>query len=298
MATDERLADWVDGISLNLLGLEELEEPNGFRLDFSPASLNALEKQLLDYFGEPAELGDPARRAIADGAAGYLGEMLLRAAGGEWGWSAEEPVVRAGRELGLRECFPRRVVARAVREQTERVFTDVFAEWEQAAERLRAVDPRWTPGKKPTPGVDPFEMAESDARYIESWVAERRNAFERWRTTFGAGAVWDFGPESLDSLEDVLAQRVPSSHDLYTPEQRDLVEGAVWYFGEAVRRIRGGVWVYRSEDPEIDNVYAGDPYVQQAGSDGDIVMPILPIDEFVATGRRGTLRARYVRAGG
>ncbi|WP_328394210.1 hypothetical protein [Nocardia sp. NBC_00416] len=297
--TDQRLTDWVDGISLNLLGLEELEEQGGFRLDFSAGSLGALEARLLEYFGEPEEIDDPARRDLADGAAGYLGEVLLRLAGGEWGWRGSEPVVHADNALGLGEAYPRRTVGRAIGERTERVFATVFSEWEQAVTRVRAADPMWAPSKKHTPGVDPFEMTESDARHIDTWVSGRRAGFGRWRATFGTGSDWDFGPASLDALEGLLARYTPTSRDLYAPEHRELVDGAVWYFGETVRRIRGGVWVYRSEDPAApDNVYAGDPYVQQAGRDGDIVMPILAIDEFVATGRRGTLRARHSRSSG
>jgi hypothetical protein len=298
MAANERLTDWVDGISLNLLELEALEEPGGFRLDFSSGSLQELEGRLLESFDDPEEINDPDRRDLADGVAGYLGEMLLRLAGGAWRWRGDEPVVRADKALGLPDLYPRRLVTQAIQDQSEQVFAGAYAEWEQVVARHRAVDPGWTPKKTRTPGVDPFEMTEADAAYITAWVAERKATFERWKTAFGAGTDWDFGPASLDALERLLGGVTPTVQELYAPEHRGFVEGAVWYFGEALRRIKGGAWVFRTQDPQVPNAYAGDPYVQQSGQGGEAVMPIVVIRAFVRTGQRGALRVRYARCGG
>jgi hypothetical protein len=298
VAANERLAEWVDGISINLLGLEALEEPGQFELDFSSGSLPELEGRLVERFGAPEDLDDPDRRHLAEGAAGYVGEMLLRLAGGGWAWRRDEPAVRADKALGLGEVYPLRLVAQAVDERDERVFAGVYAAWEQAVARHRAADPAWRPKKKPTPGVDPFQMTEADAARVAGWVAERKAAFDRWRAAYGTGTDWDFGRGSLDVLERLLADRAPTVEALYAPEHRDFVEGAVWYLGETVRRIKGGTWVYRTQDPDVPNIYAGDPYVQQAGRDGEAVIPIVVIRGFVRAGQPGTLGAWYDRCGG
>jgi hypothetical protein len=292
------LDDWVDGISLNLLSLEELEGEDGFRADFTGASLRGLEQALLSHFGEPGDIDDPEGQDLADGAAGYLGEVLLRLAGGTWGWRGGEPFVRADKALDLPPVFPLRLIAQAIGEQTDHEFTDVYASWEQAVGRHRAAKPRWAPKKKRTPGVDPFEMSPTDAAYIAEWETKCRAAFARWTETYGASAVWDFGPDSLDVLESLLARITPTPQDLSSPAHHDFVDGAVWYFGEAIRRIKGGAWVYRTQDLAAPNAYAGDPYVQQAGQDGQLVMPIVILDDFVRSHEPGTLRARHARCAG
>jgi hypothetical protein len=204
-----------------------------------------------------------------------------------------EPFVRADKALGLSPVFPLRLVTQAVREQTEREFSDVCAEWEKAVARHRAANPQWVPKKKRTPGVDPFEADPADAAHIAAWDAGRRDAFAAWRETYGAGATWDFGPASLDVLENLLARITPTTQDLRDLAHRDFVEGAVWYFGEAIRRIRGGAWGYRTQDAAVPNAYAGDPYVQQAGEDDELVMPIVVLGDFVRNRVAGTLREEY-----
>jgi hypothetical protein len=169
----------------------------------------------------------------------------------------------------------------------------VCAEWEKAVAWHRAANPQWVPKKRRTPGVDPFEADPADAAHIAAWDAGRRDAFAAWRETYGAGATWDFGPASLDVLENLLARITPTTQDLRDLAHRDFVEGAVWYFGEAIRRIRGGAWGYRTQDAAVPNAYAGDPYVQQAGEDDELVMPIVVLGDFVRNRVAGTLREEY-----
>jgi hypothetical protein len=283
------LDDWVDGISLNLLVLEALEGEEGFRLDFTGPSLERLERALVARFGPPDELAD-----LVDGAAGYVGEVLLRVAGGGWGWRDDEPSADADEALDLTPVFARRLIVQAIAARTGHEFSDVYVTWEDAVARHRAANPGWAPTKKHTPGVDPFEMSPQDAAHIARWDAERRAAFSRWSETYRGD--WDFGPASLDALEGLLARVTPAADDLRDPANQDFVEGAVWYFGEVIRRIRGGTWAYRTPDPEFPNIYAGQPYVHQAGQDAELVVPMVVLRKFL---RGGTaLRDRYRRCGG
>lgn len=292
------LGDWVHRIGLNLLALDELEDEDGFEPDFTGASLEGLELALLAHVSEPDDTYDPGHRRLIDGAAGYLGEVLLRQTGGAWGWRGGEPLVRADKALALPPAFPLQLIARAIQERTEHEFADVYAVWQAAVARHQVDNPRWTPTKTRTPGVDPFEMSPADAAHIAAWVAERRGAFSQWARTYGADVAWDFRPASLDALENLLARITPTTGELRDPGHRDFVEGAVWYFGEVVRRIRGGTWGYRTQDPTAPNAYAGDPYVQQAGEDDDFVMPIVMISDFVRNRVAGTLREEYERCAG
>jgi hypothetical protein len=279
------LDDWIDGISLNLLVLEALDGEQGFRLDFTGPSLERLERALM---------ARDANSELLDGAAGYVGETLLRLAGGGWGWRDGEPYAEADKVLELEPVFTRQLVVRAIDEPTEHEFSDVYAAWADAVTRHRAANPGWTPTKKHTPGVDPFEMSPEDAAYIAGWDAERRAAFPRWSETHGGD--WDFGPASLDTLENVLRQVTPAAEDLRDPANREFVEGAVWYFGEVIRRIRGGIWAFRTPDAEFPNIYAGQPYVHQAGMDTELVVPMVVLRKFLRNG--AALRDRYTRCGG
>lgn len=295
MSGRESLGDWIDNIGLNLLDVESLEGEEDFTLDFTGASLEKLEQALLSHFGEPLDLDDPEREDLANGAAGYLGEVLMRLAGGSWGWRGGEPFARADKAIGLPPAYPLRLLAQAVESQSERVFSDVYAAWAEAVARHRATNPQWAAKKKPTPGVDPFEMDPKDAAYIAAWTAERREAFPRWESTYGTGTTWDFGPESLDGLENILLRIATTPEDLHDPARRGFVEGAVWYLGEVIRRIRGGTWEYRTQDPENPNIYAGDPYVHPTGRDSELVMPIVLLGCSVEDRVPGTLRADYAR---
>ncbi|MFC7548373.1 hypothetical protein [Plantactinospora sp. GCM10030261] len=148
--------------------------------------------------------------------------------------------------LGLAPLFPARLVEHALTERTARTLTDAYAAWADAAARHRAANPGWTPRKQHTSGVDPFEMDEADAVYIAGWTAERKAVFPAWVATYGPETEWRFGRESLDDVEALLARHVPTSTELYLPRDPAFLDGAVWYFGEVIRRIRGGRWEYRT----------------------------------------------------
>lgn len=293
MARSERLAEWVDEISLNLMALEFRD----LELDFTGESLRRVEAELIDEFDSPHGIDDPGERMLVDAAAGYLGETLLRLTGGGWGWRGDEPFIRPDKALGLSPLFPTRLVDRAIDEQNGHVFADAYAQWAETVARHRAAHLSWMPKKKHTSGVDPFQMTKSDAAHVAGWTVDRKAAFPRWASTYGPGTEWNFRPESLDPLEDLLALRTPTTMDLYRPKDPAFVDGAAWYFGEVIRRIRGGRWEYRTQIPGQPNMYTGHPYIAQAGS-RELTVPIVALDQFVATGQRGSLHARYLRCGG
>lgn len=291
----KRLDDWVDRIGLKLLHVEDLEGESEFKPDFTGASLENLERALLRHFGEPGDIADPQRRGLADGAAGYLGEVLLRLAGGSWDWQDGEPLIRADTAIGLAPVYPLRILARAVGGKSEHEFCTVYAAWEKTAARHRAANPNWIPAKTRTPGVDPVEVSPADVAYITTWANQRQAAFARWSQTYGPHVAWDFGPASLDALENLLQYITPTPQDLRDPKHSEFVQGAVWYLGEALRRTTPGHWTFRTFDPTAPSVYAGDPYLQHANPDGKPVIPILVLHDFLRDRLPGTLREQHAR---
>jgi hypothetical protein len=287
MEPDARLTHWLESAGLSLVHLQVYEEPGGFTLDFSGDSLARVGEIVVDRAEEP-----PTEPGLAQAAAAYVGEVLLRTAGGGWTWAEDRPVVQADPALDLPPEYPTDLVDRAIEEGDDGLFTRVYQRWAQASARYRAEHPDWSPTKRHTPGIDPDLPRSDDAEYLAAWLAERERAFPEWAATHASHGPWDFSVDSLDRLEDLLATLTVA--DLDDPAHRELVEGAVWYLGETLRRIRGGEWVYRSHDPSAPaDPYAGAPFVRPAAGKGTVTMPIVTIRRVVG-GRRGALRARYL----
>jgi len=289
------LTDWLTSAGLSLIYLEVYEEPGGFEMDYSGASLARVGEIVVDRAEEST---DPAEPGLALAAAAYVGEVLLRLAGGRWEWSGQAPAIRADLALDLPPQYPVEFVARAIQHADDDAFTQAYGQWEQAVMRYRTEHPQWTPVKQHTPGIDPDPPAASDEARLAAWIAGRQQAFPAWVARNAADGPWDFSVDSLDSLEHLLLRRVPTVGDLTRPENKELVDGALWYFGEALRRIRGGAWVYRQPDSaRPGDPFAGDPFVRPAAGKGAATTPFVTIRR-VVTGTRGALRARYLNWAG
>ena len=60
-------------------------------MDFSPASLDVLERWLLETFHTVAELRAPERKELWDGLGRYIGETFIRNVGGRWEIRLDDP---------------------------------------------------------------------------------------------------------------------------------------------------------------------------------------------------------------
>ena len=156
----ERLLQaWFDDLPLLVDRLEQVHLPDGVPVDYSPASLAALERALLDEPGGPDE--DFVRAA-----AGYLGEVLMDACGG--GWDVDlgagppsapgrgEPVVRPDPVLGLDPLSPAVLIEVALAEDSGEVLT---RELEQLLDAVGAVERR-----RPRLAAAPCAVAAGPAR--------------------------------------------------------------------------------------------------------------------------------------
>src|SRR5215207_2074572 len=59
----------------------------------------------------------------------------------------------------------------------------------------------------------------------------------------------DFSPESLDVLESWILETYPSTEAMLKPDQASRVGGAARYTGETFRKVLGGYWDIRFDDP-------------------------------------------------
>jgi hypothetical protein len=279
-----------------LYRLEVSFPPPAFLPDFTSSSLDALEAALLDRFDQPGDLHADDAWGLVDAAVGYLGESLLRVAGGAWAWRDEAPGSAGGVPVARlavsgEDVSPLDLVTRSVRVRSGHVLSGARGELEKAVRSRIAADPSWRPVKEPTPGVDEVEPPRS--AYLESWRSERERRFPHWAATFGGTGSWDFSPGSLDLLEARLFDIVGSEPALFTAEHHDFVDGAVWYLGETLIRTGGGTWRYNEGEIVPGNPWVGRPYVKVTWKNGeDAAVPVLSIQRLLRRRDAGSLRRR------
>jgi len=118
----------------------------------------------------------------------YVGETLMRVAGGSWIWDGDSGRAVAGPDsnLGLAPANPRKLLATAVGRRDGEQFDTFHETWSGAVEELTMAQPSWRPVKVPTPGLDP--VARTDDTRLASWLAERSAGFAAI-STCGSSAV-------------------------------------------------------------------------------------------------------------
>ncbi|MFC9622206.1 hypothetical protein ACFTXM_20155 [Streptomyces sp. NPDC056930] len=77
-----------------------------------------------------------------------------------------------------------------------------------------------------------------------AWLTERAQRFEQWAEATGTPGTWDFSPQSLDALEDLIRSQYDSDAESLTARRGTFLQGACWYIGEVVCRTQGAVWKF------------------------------------------------------
>lgn len=84
---------------------------------------------------------------------------------------------------------------------------------------------------------------------LSAWLAERSKAFPEWAKATGEEQRWDFSPDSLDALEDLVRRTFADQAQVTGAKSGAFVQGAVWYIGEVICRTTGAVWRYEPFAP-------------------------------------------------
>jgi hypothetical protein len=291
---EDPLAAWLDTIYFKILRLQDVELPDDadLRLDYSGGSLRQLERLVLDRFGEPGDVSFFEERGFVEGVATYLGESLMRLAGGSWGWTAGDdpegfpdgmPLVRPDAALRLDPVSPVHLMRDAVHGRDGARFTAVYGAWERAVEQAKQAQPSWRPHKEPTT----LDSPEPASDYLTEWLRRRDIAFPDWIAAYAPDGAWDFSPDSLAALAELLRRVTPTKAELYDPANRDFVDGAAWYLGEVMRRGMGGRWNY-NDSGSSDRSF---PYVEDLGPWDSTSIPVIALEN--ALTEPGHLRAHY-----
>ncbi|MDN0196947.1 hypothetical protein [Streptomyces sp. S.PNR 29] len=121
---------------------------------------------------------------------------------------------------------------------------------------------------------------------LVAWLETRAAGFERWARDTGAPEYWNFSPESLDALEELVRRTFAAQEEIAAARSGEFVQGAVWYIGEVIRRSApDAVWRYdpfTSDDRIPERMF--EPGVQEVGDtphlgrphfqDGDYLYPL------------------------
>jgi hypothetical protein len=259
---------WLDDIDLVLDDFRYGRLPRDFPFDFSAGSLAVLEPLVVAEWPADDDLR-PAEGGFVRGALTYLGESLMRVAGGRWRWSAG-PVVSFDPALRLPDRPLLDLVAEAVDRDDGEVFAGVCDELAVAVAAHVAADPGWEPVKLYTL-ADPVQ-APAQAE-LDAWLRRQEPAFAAWSAGHPEGKPWDFSARSIEALERVLLANVPAEEVAGRHAGHPVVELASWYVGEAMIRNRGGVWTFYPGEPAEDDPTLGRPFIQSAEADKSFAVP-------------------------
>ncbi|MBS9534523.1 hypothetical protein KIH27_13095 [Mycobacterium sp. M1] len=279
-------------------------------MDYSPASLRAVETLTLRLFNAPEDLLDDSDRQLAQALIAYIGLTLIQLSTGAWHWDDQPgfaqraqptlgdaalteritntswtwenhppgahpgiPVVLPGSNLGLKPVSPLHLLLATVAERSasDGPCTRIHAAWQGKA-----------PSRPPrgVPGIDIFDTPPPSPA-LEAWLADREHDFPSWATRYPG--TWDFSPESIDTLTDLMRHTTPTLEDFNNPANADFVDGASWYLGEMLRRGAPSRWVHRPHrvKPE-DSATVG--YQIQLDSDVELTTPFRLLGLTLRTG--------------
>jgi hypothetical protein len=228
---------WLNGIA-GLLTALAAQLP-GIALDYSTDSLQAVEAFVV---GNPSAAEDATVRSAV---VAYLGECLLRSGGGKWIWDENPEHLTNGFPVVVshtRKASPAHLFEYARVRRDGQTFARVHRAWIADAQDCLARADHQALDREPTPGLD---RASEPMDHAEQWAENTRNRFPDWVTRYGSGRRWDFSAASLDALALVIIDQCPAGvYLLDAPVAEDFIGGAVWYFGETLRRAKPSRWCY------------------------------------------------------
>lgn len=88
----------------------------------------------------------------------------------------------------------------------------------------------------------------ADNPRLNAWLAKQEAAFPEWVKQ--TGQEWDFTPESLDRLEDLVRRMFSTWEEAKAAEDDPILSVAAWYLGEVQNRHYGTVWQCRPYPPQ------------------------------------------------
>lgn len=281
----ESLAWWLNWINVLIDMMADTYLKGAVPLDYSEASLRALENVVCQRYRYPIQLLNEDH--FVAGAAAYLGETLMRVGGGAWEWTTEAtetsfdclirdsnlllsaarhrwrvmdevevdaaglPVVVPDPATQLAKLSPVHLLLDAVESGGGGVMVGVYQRWRRAVDESAAAESGWSPAKERTlaDGYSPPRPSP----VLDAWLIRQRHNFPVWAARYRGD--WDYTPETIDRLTELVGRVTPTVEALRDPANREFIEGAMYYLGEMLRRRYPSRWVYREfhddDDPDL-----------------------------------------------
>ncbi|MFJ8674313.1 hypothetical protein [Streptomyces sp. NPDC093589] len=237
--------------------------------DFTPASLEPLEDLLRQTITREEDIDEQRRGTFLQGAVWYLGEVACRSAGVVWRY---EPFASVGSPLPP--------LFAEVRAAGTIDTPCVGPTGEHTDDRLYVMGAIYQLFMEHDEFGDPIEERLSGVVYdcvryqqLADWLEARAAGFEEWSQETGQAKSWDFTPQSLDALEELVRGRYGSEEDINAERDGLFVQGAVWYLGEVIRRsTQETSWGYDPFLVEADDI----PFpLFASGADDELDTPYL-----------------------
>lgn len=282
----EPLDWWLDRINLLIDMMGDVDLGGAIALDYSAASLSALEAAARDRLADPAEALYDDQQSFTASVVAYLGEALMRVGGGRWDWAVEAPadatvsdpllrqrltehrwridsagepdaggfpIIRPDPATGLEVLSPTHLLLEALSSDGGAVWATAYEHWKQVVQEYAAAHSGWTPTKEPTL-ADGLFTAPPPSAVLDDWLARREQHFPDWAES--AGGTWDYSPDSINRLAALVLRVTPTAEVFRDPANADFVEGASYYLGEMLRRGYPSRWVYREFRDDGDAITA------------------------------------------
>ncbi len=317
----EPLDWWLDRINLLIDMMGDVDLGGALALDYSPASLSALEAAARDRLADPAEALYDDEQPFTASVVAYLGEALMRVGGGRWDWAAEAPaevtvsdpllrqrlgehrwridsagdpdasgfpIIRPDPATGLEVLSPTHLLLEALASGGGAVWVTSYERWKRVVQDYAAAHPGWTPTKERTL-ADGLFTAPPPSAVLDDWLAREAQRFPDWAASTGEN--WDYSPDSINRLAALVLRVTPTADAFRDPANADFVEGASYYLGEMLRRGYPSRWVYRELRDEGDPVTAN--FKIQLNDDEGYTSPFHLLSIMIKNGDPGRTRAYY-----
>ncbi|OBI45721.1 hypothetical protein A5708_14175 [Mycobacterium colombiense] len=276
---------WLDRVNLLIDMMGDVDLGGTVMLDYSEASLSALEAAARNRLADPAEALYDDHQSFTAGAVAYLGEALMRVGGGRWDWAGQVPddapsdpllrqrlsehrwridsagepnatgfpIIRPDSDSGLEALSPTHLLLHALAADESGVLAAAYGRWKGAVQAYAAEHPDWAPVKERTL-ADGLFNAPSPSAVLDDWLARQEHRFPEWAAENGGS--WDYTPDSINRLTELVSRKTPTVAAIRDPANAEFVDGASYYLGEILRRGCPSRWVYREFRDEGDPVTA------------------------------------------
>ena len=255
----EPLDWWLDRINLLIDMMGDVDLGGAIALDYSAASLTALEAAARERLADPAEALYDDRQSFTASLVAYLGEALMRVGGGRWDWALESraaptdvtvsdpllrqrlsehrwridsagepdaagfPIIRPDPASGLEVLSPTHLLLQGLASDGGAVWVTAYEYWKQVVQEYAAAHSGWMPFKEHTL-ADDFFTAPPPSAVLDDWLARMEQHLPDWAA--GARGNWDYDPDSINRLVALVLRVTPTAEALRDPANADFVEGA------------------------------------------------------------------------